>query len=49
MALPEIFPRERASALSDNVTGHVAEFIEREFLAVGEGVPDLAFPAGVGV
>ena len=49
MALPEEFPRERASAFSDNVSKHGVVFIERGFCAVREGVPNLDSPEGVGV
>ena len=43
----ERFPRERASASSDDMAGHGAEFVERELRAVRERVSDLAYLAGV--
>ena len=45
----DIFPRERASALSYDVAGYGAEFVEKELRAARERVSDLAYPAGVGV
>ena len=47
MALPERFPKERASASSDNVDRHGVEFIEQEFRSVGEEFPGLYSPSGV--
>ena len=47
MALSERFPREGASASSDDVAGHGAEFVEREFCDIRKRVSDLDSPAGV--
>ena len=49
MALLDRFPRKWAFASSDDMDGHGAEFIEREFRAVRERVANLASPEGVGV
>ena len=45
--MSERFPRERASTLSDDVAGHGAEFVEREFCDIRKRVSDLDSPAGV--
>ena len=45
--MSEIFSIDRASISSDDVAGHGAEFVEREFRAIRDGVSDLYFPEGV--
>ena len=45
--MSEGFPGERSSTSSDDVAGHGAEFVEREFRDVMEGVSDYAYPESV--
>ena len=47
--MSERFPREGASASSDDVAGHGAEFVEHKFRSVRDIFSDLDSPSGVGV